>query len=159
MLNPQFEESIDLTTSQKCGIYIYICLFGSTYPTRALGGSVSFSYPLVGFVPRVPKAPWSWHRSWGNSKLHCKGQHLIRLIGGNLMSGKTNGWRIPLPEINRYSPWKVTIPKRKPENSLPTIHFQGRTVSFREGNVNFIPPGKDRWRGATPISIGWGMRS
>ncbi len=35
------------------------------------------------------------------------------------------------PETNSKSPWKEAGPQK--ESDLPTIHFQGRTVSFREG--------------------------
>ena len=37
-----------------------------------------------------------------------------------------------LPETNSKSPLKIGHPRRKRE-SIPTIHFQVRTVSFREG--------------------------
>ena len=38
-----------------------------------------------------------------------------------------------LPETN-IPRLKIGLPKK--ESSIPTIHFQGRTVSFRESNLN-----------------------
>ncbi len=45
---------------------------------------------------------------------------------------------IPLPETNSKSPWKWTVGIR----SFPfgaQAYFQGRTVSFREGNALYVP--------------------
>ena len=54
---------------------------------------------------------------------------------GKLVSIKEGGGFEELPslKLTAFSPLKIGKPTRKEEN-LPTIHFQVRSVSFREGS-------------------------
>ena len=120
----------------------------------------------MGTIPRAP--PFSL---WFNNKRSsfcfdllvgdifcCSPQQKNKKQVGDV---KNHATRLPvwlLLYLNQNTHQKTNI---VPENGssqkefhLPTIHFQGQFVSFREGNfgetIIQLPPGKDRWL-ATPM--------
>ena len=74
-----------------------------------------------------------WH--CGSDKI-C----LVRLEGKNPLSGLKDfdGWMVGEFDLPNYTPWNEQFaPANRPsqkETTIPTIHFQVRAVSFREGN-------------------------
>ena len=85
-----------------------------------------------------------------------------RSIGSFGTQGVVAEEKVTLPETNSSHLKIGRTPKGN--DRIPTIHFQGRTVSFREGRLELIhPPGflncNPFWRGLNKLHNVWSLLS
>ena len=104
-----------------------------------------FGEPPVPTVKCLPHDRWGhvplWVKRFGNCDVFAQFvSHQLCKCQGLVSSGKKTWKRLGrLHSLKLTQPLKICHPKRKPDR-LPTINFQVRAISFREGTLQEPKP-------------------